>query len=70
MAFRVPGRQCAIAAVLLALPAALAAQDDQAIPTHLLRDPCFNNSSTVRPAFGLSDAQLHAIVAYLRSLGG
>lgn len=35
-----------------------------------LRDPRFNKSSTVMPAFGLAEAELDAIVAYLRSLGG
>lgn len=35
-----------------------------------LRDPRFDNSSTVMPAFGLSDAEVAAITAYLRSLAG
>ena len=35
-----------------------------------LRDPRFDNPSTVMPAFGLSDTELDAIIAYLRTLSG
>ena len=35
-----------------------------------LRDPRFDNPSTVMPAFGFSDRELDAIIAYLRTLGG
>ena len=34
-----------------------------------LRDPRFDNPNTVMPAFGLSDPELDAIIAYLRTLG-
>ena len=44
------------------------ANRDSAYVRRKLRDPRFDTPNTVMPAFGLTDAEVDAIVAYLRSL--